>query len=154
MTICAQQQEKKRSFSIHIIEGYRYEEFYIIDNNEYSKAGLEGQFTFHLNEKWGIQWKGSWLRWKNNRETTIPVLLGPEFRFLKIKEQQLYVYFNGGPSLTIGNDYAGIFATLEGGIQFSSIKRKGLTAGMAWGQYLVFHPSQFSFLKGSVGWRF
>ena len=145
---------KKKSFSIHLIEGYRYEEYGGFNNNEYSKPGIEGQLTFHINSQWGLQLKTYWIKWENNRETYIPLLIGPEFSIPVSNGLHIVVYSNAGPSLTIGNDYAGVFASAETGIQISSRSRKGIIIGFSWGKNVVFHPSEFAILKGTIGWRF
>lgn len=143
--------DKKNShFSILISKGYR-----IGDNSdEASNLGIEVQLRRRSGKKVGILIKSGWLKWPDNRETVIPLLLGLAYNMVDSKSILLSIYGAIGPQLTFGNDYAGVFAKHELGLQFSSATTGSLIIGISWGQDVVFHPSQYSVLKGSVGWMF
>jgi hypothetical protein len=148
------QLEKSKSFSIHLVKGYQLFELRYIRAHEISNFGIEAQMTFHKGNQWGIQMKANWMKWADSRETYFPVLVGPEFGVPLSGNLQMVMYGNIGPTVLVGNDYAGVFGSVETGIQFSSLNKKGILIGMAWSQNLVFHPSHSSFIKGMIGWRF
>jgi hypothetical protein len=150
----ANQMDKSKSFSIHVIKGYHIYELRFINDHEISNFGVETQLTFHKGAQWGIQLKANWLKWTDSRETYFPLLLGPEFSMPLSGKLEMVMYGNAGPTVLIGNDYGSVFGSAETGVQFSSSNKKGVLLGLAWSQNLIFHPSHFSFLKGLVGWRF
>ena len=145
---------KGNQFSILMAKGYRYVNPAFNNSNEWSNIGLEVQMGLSINDNVGLLIKSGWLKWSNNRETVIPVLIGPTYKIVDSGFASVTAYGNIGPMLVIGNDYAGVFAKYELGFQFSSTATKGLILGMSWGQDVVFHPSEYSVVKFSVGWLF
>ena len=72
-----------------------------------------------------------------------------------IKSDQFSInpYIVLGPSLHIGNDYAGIFATAETGIELASTN-KGLAVFIGYGKNMLFHPDHTNYIKGGIGYQF
>lgn len=141
--------KKKTEKSLHIVGGYIFQ-----DRTETSKVGIEGQLAFPLNSNFGIQLKGGMLKWPRMDLLTFPLLLGPEYSIDVFNNSRITFYAQAGPSLSVGNDYAGIFGSVETGIQTKVNRDRGIVIHFAWGQNLAFHPSHFSFVKAGVGWRF
>ena len=141
-------------FSIFISKGYRYVSISTDYSNEWSNIGIEIQKTWKINERVKLALRSGWIKWPKNRETVIPLLLGPGYDIIDSKSFRVMAYGTLGPMGVIGNDYAGVFAKYELGFQFSSSNTGGLTAGISWGQDVVFHPSDYAVVKGSVGWIF
>jgi len=125
-----------------------------IERNEYSKVGVEGLLELRLSKKVDLQLKGSYLKWEVNRETSIPLQIGPKYKLVRSKNMDLGVYALAGPGLTIGNDYAGIFAAVETGLQADIGRKRNIVLGLGWGRQLFLHPSEYGVLRAAIGWRF
>ena len=141
-------------FSLHILSAFRIEEFSDADRNAFSKIGIEAQLSFAVNEKLGVQTKTAWIKWERYRETIFPLILGPEYLFLQLGSVGFTGYGLIGPTATFGNDYAGVFFSMEIGVNVSFSRGKGPVAGISFGKNAVFHPDEYSMLKAIVGWRF
>jgi len=144
----------KTSLAIFVSKAYRIEDFADKDRNEFSHFGIDVALSIPVMTNLDIQMKTGWIKWPRNRETNVPLLIGPEYSFLQFKSIELSAYGMAGPMGTLGNDYAGVFLGLELGLHIRFNKRSGPIAGLSLGQNTVFHPDQYSVLKAIIGWRF
>ena len=125
------------------------------DNGRWSSYGFGYDLDWKLNKDWNIGLRANVRSWSERDKFLLPVNLGIGHSFRLSSKISMDAFIGGGPSLVVGNDYAGIFAHLTGGARFNILKlgSKELFTGLYFSQAMAFHPSPFEHMDIVFGIR-
>ena len=125
------------------------------DNGRWSSYGFGYDLDWKLNKGWNIGLRANVRSWSDRDKFLLPVNLGIGHSFIFGNRVSIDTFVGAGPSLVIGNDYAGIFAHLSAGARFNILKlgSKELYTGVYFSQAMAFHPSPFEHLDIVFGIR-
>ena len=138
----------KSSWTIYIVEAYRFGE-----DSKWSNPGIEIKYDLSILESFNMQIRGGYIDWGDFDTRAFPVKMGVSGEVIKSNQFSINPYFISGPSLLIGNDYAGIFATAELGIELTSNAR-GLSLYVGYGRNMLFHSDYTDYTRGGIGYQF
>jgi hypothetical protein len=125
------------------------------DNGRWSSYGFGYDLDWKLNNNWNIGLRTNVRSWSDRDKFLLPANLGIGHSFYFGNRVSMDAFVGAGPSLVIGNDYAGIFAHLNSGVRFNILKlgSKELFTGLYFSQAMAFHPSPFEHLDIVFGIR-
>jgi len=138
----------KSYWTIYLVEAYRLGE-----DSKWSVPGIEIQYSLRISSRLNMQTSGGYNNWGQSDTRAIPLLIGVSGPLMNLSSFSINPYLISGPSLLIGNDYAGIFATAETGIEFLH-HSKGISLFMGYGQNMLFHSDHSNYIKGGIGYTF
>ena len=139
---------KKSSWAVSIVETLR-----LGDDTKWSIPGLEIKYNLSLGETFNMQIRGGYINMGKSDTRVFPLLVGLSFDVIKLNQFTINPYFITGPSLLIGSDYAGIFATGETGIELKP-NDNGLAIFIGYGKNMLFHSDQTGYIKAGIGYQF
>lgn len=139
---------KKSFWTISIVEAHRLGE-----DSKWSNPGIEINYKRNISGQFNILIRGGYINWGQSDSRVIPLMMGVSKDVIKSNQFSINPYIVLGPSLLIGNDYAGIFATAETGIELAPNNR-GLAVFIGFGKNMLFHPDQTNYIKGGIGYQF
>ncbi len=139
---------KKSSWTISIVEAHRLGE-----DSKWSNPGLEIKYNLSLGQSTNMQIRGGYINMGQSDTRIFPLMMGASVEVIKANRFSINPYLISGPSLLVGNDYAGIFATAETGIELAS-NIKGLALFIGYGKNMLFHSDETDYLKVGMGYQF
>lgn len=155
-TLYSQDQDLQKDWGtdiyLYLLTSFHSDDSY----NEWSNLGGGLDIDWHLHKNWTFG-MGSTIRYWNGRdEMILPLAIGPGYRFELGSSASMALQVRAGTNLTIGNDYAGFFAHLSGGLKLNVFEmgKIGLTTGIHVARTVVFHPSEFTYIDWIIGIRF
>ena len=138
----------KSSWTVSVVEVHRLGE-----DTKWSIPGLEIKYSISLGERLNMQLRGGYINMGERDNRIFPLMLGASIALIHRNRYSINPYLISGPSLLIGNDYAGVFATAETGIELVP-DHKGLTVFIGYGKNMLFHSGHTSYIKGGIGYQF
>ena len=138
----------KSSWTISVVEAYRFGE-----DAKWSSPGLEIRYNLSISESFNMQIRGGYINWGQSDSRTFPLMIGVSGKLIDTNQFSINPYLISGPSLLIGNDYAGIFATAESGIELAS-NTNGISIFIGYGKNMLFHSDHTDYVKGGIGYKF
>ena len=146
----------KFSWGVYLLSSVHIESTGVHDPERWSGIGL-GVGTYHqFDSGFGFNTRLSYRNWDRNSldKITVPLSVGPSYRFTTQSKVEVAFYGGVGPVLIIGNDYAGFFGGFDLGTEIYfpawSNNEIFIRAGLAQG--MTFN-SGFNYLDFAVGLR-
>ena len=124
--------------------------------NRWSSYGAGYDLDLVLKKGWRIGLRVHFRNWSERDKFLFPINLGPSYSFRIGEQASIDAFVGAGPSGVVGNDYAGFFAHLSGGMRLNvaRVGPVGIFTGFYYSQAMAFHPSAFEHLDVVVGVRF
>lgn len=128
-------------------------EGYDLDQKRFSYPGLGYELQHLTTDRLSLQLRIEMTHWANGGRYVFPLTLGPAIHIGKSASWRPSLITKAGPTLLIGNDYAGIFGHMEAGLRLTHQRRNDrlLSIELSFVESMAWHPDHFQYLKLSLG---
>jgi len=118
--------------------------------------GLGVNMEHRFNEKISILIRTVFRLFDNDPEGMLEMCFGPKYKIPLSEKIYLAPFAGIGPSVIVGNDYAGEFVSAMGGVQvyFDINEKRSIFIGSAYNNAMTFHPGEFWFWEVFLGFEF
>ena len=145
--------ESKTKSHVYILSSAYYDDDEF--QNKGNAFGLGYDLTWTLKNNWSFGLRVNYRNWSGRDETLVPLEIGPSYTFSLSDRTSMDTFLGAGPSLIMGNDYAGFFAHLSGGFRLNyEVGSVAMFTGASDSKAAAYHPDSFEHIDIMFGIRF